>query len=256
MNKYTQTITDDELHAYVDGQLPPERRAAVQAHLAVNDEAARRVADYQRYNQQLQQLFDPLLQQPVPARFTRRGFMNVDFKRYAAVLVLMIFSASGGWLMHGHALTRVAHYDSLADAAALAHAVYTPEIVHPVEVTAAQEDHLIKWVSKRMGESIQAPKLTSMGYGLVGGRLLPDESGPAAQFMYEDKNGNRLTLYVKRNNKTEVRETAFRYVEENHVKVFYWIDGSLGYALSGDIEKQKMLKIANAAYAWIEDINR
>ena len=32
--------------------------------------------------------------------------------------------------------------------ASFAHAVYSPEIRHPVEVTAAEQDHLVQWLSK------------------------------------------------------------------------------------------------------------
>jgi anti-sigma factor RsiW len=47
MSEVTPPIGEDDLHAYVDGQLPAGRRQAVEFYLQRSAEAARRVADYQ-----------------------------------------------------------------------------------------------------------------------------------------------------------------------------------------------------------------
>jgi anti-sigma factor RsiW len=129
----------------------------------------------------------------------------------------------------------------------VAHIVYSPEVRHPVEVGADQEAHLVAWLSKRLGAQLNVPHLGSLGYTLVGGRLLPGERGPVAQFMYQDGKGTRLTLYV-RANADENRETAFRFAQERGIGVFYWLDHQLGYALSGDVEKSELLRVATAVY--------
>ena len=104
------------------------------------------------------------------------------------------------------------------------------------------------WLSKRLGAPVKAPKLEGVGYSLVGGRLLPGENGPVAHFMYQCKQGTRVTLYV-RTDATNNRETAFRYQTEGNVKVFYWIDRKFGYALSSaDIPKENLLKVADSVY--------
>jgi anti-sigma factor RsiW len=131
--------------------------------------------------------------------------------------------------------------------AATAHAVYTPEVRHPVEVAAEEEQHLVNWLSKRLGSPLKVPHLSSLGYELVGGRLLPSDRGPVAQFMYQDKNGQRLTLYVRTDTAAD-HETAFRFAQEGSVGVFYWIDRRLSYALSGEVGKEELLRVANAVY--------
>jgi anti-sigma factor RsiW len=131
--------------------------------------------------------------------------------------------------------------------AAVAHVVYSPEVRHPVEVGADQEAHLVNWLSKRLGTQLKVPDLAPLGYGLVGGRLLPGERGPAAQFMYQDGKGQRLTLYV-RTNTDETRETAFRFAQEKSIGVFYWLDRRVGYALSGEVDKAELLRVATAVY--------
>jgi anti-sigma factor RsiW len=140
----------------------------------------------------------------------------------------------------------------IARRAAVAHATYSPEVRHPVEVGSEDEQHLVTWLSKRLGVKVKAPKLDEAGMGLVGGRLLPGENGPVALFMYQNQNGRRLTLYV-RTEASKNRETAFRYARENNVGVFYWIDREVGYALaSADLNKDELLKLANLVYKQLE----
>ena len=118
---------------------------------------------------------------------------------------------------------------------------------HPVEVPAEQEDHLVKWLSKRLGTELKGLRLQSLGYELVGGRLLSGPQGPVAQFMYQDARGVRLTLYVSAQ-KGGTRDTAFRFSQEDRVSVFYWVDGNYGYALSGEVSKEQLLKVADIVY--------
>jgi len=127
-----------------------------------------------------------------------------------------------------------------------AHVVFAPEIRHAVEVPADQEAHLVTWLSKRLGHKVKAPDLRAPGFRLVGGRLLADADGPAAQFMYENTAGQRVTLYVRT---TEAaRNTAFRFVEERGIAAFYWVDGPLAYALIGTLPRENLLGLATLVY--------
>jgi anti-sigma factor RsiW len=135
--------------------------------------------------------------------------------------------------------------------AARAHLVYSPEVRHPVEVDAKDQEHLVKWLSKRLGMPLKVPVLGTEGFELLGGRLLPGNDGPVAQFMYQDASGKRLTLYVTRPHKGD-EITAFRFVQDGPVSVFYWIDRDCGYALSGEIDKPQLARVANAVYRQLE----
>jgi anti-sigma factor RsiW len=246
-------VTEAELQAYVDGQLPPARAAEVAQHLLQHEEDAQRVAAYRRQNENLRLAYAPLLAEAVPARLQpgvrRRWWLPAQplLQHYAVAAALMAVSGIAGWQMHAYFAGERTQTVYLARIAAVAHAVYSPEVRHPVEVGADQEEHLVRWLSKRLGTGLKIPHLAEQGYALVGGRLLPGERGPAAQFMYQDGKGQRLTLYVRVSK--EVREqTAFRFAQENNVGVFYWIDGRLGYALSGETDRAELLRVADAVY--------
>jgi anti-sigma factor RsiW len=240
-------ISENDLHAYVDGELDPARTAGVEAHLAADHEAAQRVAAWRRQKEALHALFDPVLAEPVPTRLLERPRARPPLLRMAAVVAWLAVGGAAGWALRGMGPAPAPHAVPLAHQAAVAHAVYVPEVKHPVEVGADQEQHLVAWLSKRLGAQVKAPRLNELGYNLVGGRLLPAAEGPAAQFMYQDAEGRRVTLYV-RTGARENQETAFRYARESGVSVFYWVEGSLGYALSADLEKGELLRVAQAVY--------
>ncbi len=248
MSRKPKSVSDAELHAYVDAQLDPARSADIEAWLSANPEAAARVDAYRAQNRALQSLFEPVLDQPVPARLTETLTRprKRPALRVAAVVAWLAVGGVTGYALHGWH-TPAPEPLLFAGRAAVAHVVYAAEVLHPVEVTADQEKHLVQWLSKRLGKELRTPDFTPLGYQLVGGRLLPGDKGPAAQFMYQDASGARLTLYVSTPG-ASAQPTAFRYEEEAGTHVLYWVDRGLGFALAGEIERARLLDIAHRAY--------
>lgn len=249
-------ISEDDLHAYADGLLEAERRAEVESWLAANPEDAARVQAWIAQNRSLHAAFDEVLNEPLPLALvraaSRRQRFNVPVWRAAAAVFVV---AGAGFLGYGIGLQQLPaspQFASLPQAAAVAHVVYSPEERHPVEVEAQHADHLVAWLSKRLGHELHAPDFKAQGFELLGGRLLPGESGPVAQFMYQDGLNRRITLYVRRDD-TKLAETSFRHAREDGVEVFYWVDNGLGYALSGNVDPAEMGRLADAAYHQISN---
>jgi anti-sigma factor RsiW len=242
-------VTEAELHAYIDGLLPAARRAEIEAYLASHPEDAQRVRAWVEQNQALHAWFDPVLAEALPARVRGAALARrmPPALRYAAVAAWFVMGGVAGWYVHAYNTAKSADGVAFAHQAAIAHAVYSPEVRHPVEVGADQEVHLVSWLSKRLGANLKVPHLLAAGYQLVGGRLLPGNQGPVAQFMFQDGNGQRLTLYV-RSGAGNSKETAFRFEQDRGVSVFYWLDGKFGYALSGEIDKAELLRVAKVVY--------
>jgi len=241
-------VTEADLHAHVDGVLPAARAAEVDAYVADRPEEAARLAAYREQIAALHREFDPVLDERLPRQLERPPLVQTrPLLRYAAVFAWLALGGVIGWQLHAFTADRQAEVTSWPRRAAIAHVVYSPEVRHPVEVGADQEAHLVAWLSKRLGSPLKVPHLGDLGYTLVGGRLLPGERGPVAQFMYQDGKGQRLTLYV-RVNPDDSGETAFRFAQEHGVGVFYWLDRKLGYALSGEVDKNELLRIATAVY--------
>ncbi|HZR68657.1 MAG TPA: anti-sigma factor [Burkholderiales bacterium] len=239
-------ITDSDLHAFVDARLSASDRASVEAYLADHAEDAERVKTWREQASALRALYDPILEEPVPPELAAVPHRPA-WHRYAVAASFFLVGIATGWGAKATFAPGVQTPLSLPRQAAIAHVVYAPEVRHPVEVPASDEEHLVRWLSKRVGKDLKAPHLGPLGYDLVGGRLLSGPQGPVAHFMYQDARGQRLTLYVSRT-RGEPRDTAFRYSQEDRVSVFYWVDGNFGYALSGEIGREQLLKIADVVY--------
>lgn len=241
-------VTEADLHAYVEGVLPAARVAEIEAYLAERPEEAARLAAYRAQIAAMRREFDPVLDEPPPRRLEVPSlYWMRPILRYAAMVAWFALGGAIGWQLHAYTSERSAEASSWPRRAAIAHVVYSPEVRHPVEVGADQEAHLVAWLSKRLGTQLKVPHLGNLGYSLVGGRLLPGERGPVAQFMYQDSKHQRLTLYV-RINPDERSESAFLFAQEQGVGVFYWLDRKLGYALSGKVDKAELLRVATAIH--------
>jgi anti-sigma factor RsiW len=240
-------ITETDLHAYADGQLDDARRVLVDAHLAHDPAAAEQVRVWREQNEALRALYNPVLNEPLPQRLLALQVPRRRWPAYAIAAGAMGLGFALGWMTQSYRTDQFVEAAALPRRAAVAYAVYAPEVRHPVEVGADQQEHLVKWLSKRLGSELKAPVLGQQGFELVGGRLLPGGKGPVAQFMYQDAKGQRITLYVSHRD-VEPRDTAFRFSQEDKVAVFYWIDGKLGYALSGEMDRASLLAVATVVY--------
>ena len=261
MNNERFEIDDAELHAWVDGQLSPDRARAVEAAAAADPALATRMQAYADQNRELRALFGAVADEPLPERLRAPGIALRQTRRrwmipVAASVAWLAVGLAGGWLANdrlgGRALVEASRH--VAEEAMSAHRVYAVEVVHPVEVFAGQEAHLVKWLSKRLGHDIRTPDLAALGFKLVGGRLLPAEGGePAAQFMYEDQAGRRVTVYVSLYNSGQ--ETAFRYQEVQGAGAFVWLEPEMGYAIAGDIPRDPLLAISKIVYETFESVH-
>src|SRR5437762_13101126 len=61
-------VTEDELHAYVDNELPAERRGDVEAWLAAHPDDAERVRSWRAMAEMLHARYDAVANEPVPKR--------------------------------------------------------------------------------------------------------------------------------------------------------------------------------------------
>jgi anti-sigma factor RsiW len=252
-----EAIGEDELQARIDGRLPPERAEAVDRYLAAHPEAWQRWSQYAEQRQALRAIFAQA-GGPIPTRLRvahllaeQRRRRHSQLARVAAAVAFLILGGIGGWTARDvfSALissSSAALASSVFDDAIAAHRTFSVETRHPVEVGAGEEVHLVQWLSKRLGHQLIAPDLSALGFRLMGGRLLPADTGPAAMFMYEDGKGTRLSCYYI--SADVAGETEFKYREQNGIGAFYWAEDGLAYAITANADRDLLLKLAEIVY--------
>jgi len=261
-------MNDETLSAWVDGELDPASREQVQAWLHTHPDDMVRVQAWAADRDALGRLFGPVLHEPAPdalrATVWRRERASPPRWALAAAAAGLLIGGAllggGGvwqWQQQRHALLATQLRQQLAPGtaqgwvqrAAYAHSIYVAEPRHPVEVR-AQEEHLSRWLTRRIDIPVKLFDLHELGFELVGGRLLPDGPGKSAQLMYQDTPASgpprRVTIYLRKPEKGA--DAAFRYEQQGKLGLFYWIEEGAGYALVGELPKETLLALARSIY--------
>ena len=248
-------VTDEEISAWVDGELGPADRARVQAWLQAHPADAARAGRWAADRDALRTLLGPAADEPVPQALRATVMRPSHPPRWAMAAAAAGLLVAGG-LVGGTAVwqwqqqqqdaqTATAAETGWVQRAAFAHSVYVPEPRHAVEVK-AQEEHLARWLTRRIDVPVKLFDLSAQGFELVGGRLLPDGAGKSAQLMYQDAQGLRVTVYLRK--PEPGAETAFRYEQQGELGLFYWVEAGAGYALVGALPRATLLALAQAIY--------
>jgi anti-sigma factor RsiW len=252
MVDHNMQVTEDELHVYVDGELPADRREAVETWLANHPEDAARVAAWRAQAEAIRARYGDVVNESVPGRLTLNRIMRNrrSWSTIAAAAAIAAFVVGGvaGWMARGASAAAPSELELFANEAMGAHRLYIGEVRHPIEVK-AEERHLLPWLSRRIGTTLRAPDLATFDLKLLGGRLLPGINAPAALFMYESSNGERVTIYVSRT--TEPR-TSFRYKISDKFGALRWSEAGYGWVVSGPDDKPRLKAIAERMYEQLD----
>lgn len=243
-------ITEDDLHAYVDGALEPERLAEVAAYLDGHAAVAARIAAYAAQRDLLRSALAPIADEPLPPQLDLSRMIEIRRRPslptwWAAVaaLLLVCVGGLGGWIVRGVAQPPGAGLTALAEEASYSYGVYAPDRVRPVEIRATDSAQLVQWVSNRLHQPVKVPDLTHSGYRLMGGRLVATSHGPAAMFMYDDDRGQRLVI-LTRPMQTDQNKPMTPHSSDG-VSAFAWADDGMGYSLVGEATSESLKPIAD-----------
>jgi anti-sigma factor RsiW len=241
-------VTEDELHAFVDNELPAERRGDVEAWLAAHPDDAARVQSWREMADALHARYDGVVNEPVPQRLELERLVRQPrrwiYGAIAASLVAFIAGGAAGWIAHG-VTAAPSLFQNFTNDALVAHRLYVVEVRHPVEVPGEEKAHLQQWLTRRCDRTVQAPELEATGLKLVGGRLLPGPTGPASFLMYESTSGERFTVYAT---KTAIDATQMRYTAQGNTAALSWAERGVGYVVTGGSDRTRLTQVARLVY--------
>jgi anti-sigma factor RsiW len=250
-------VTDEELHAYIDGELPADRQNAVAAWLAAQPEQAAQVAAWRAQGDSIRARFGAVVNEPVPERLKldqvikRTHANNRSWMAMAAAAATVAFLVGGtaGWVARGASASSPTSFETVTADALDAYKLYVVEVRHPVEVPGSERAHMTQWLSKRLGAELRIPELQTIGLKLVGGRLLPGATGAAAFYMYEGTSGERFTIYCA---KAKAKATALRFKSDDNSAAFYFVDDRVAYVVSGPADRDRLESVAKTIYEQVD----
>ncbi len=249
-----RTFTERDIHLALDGELPEDERAAFQAWLDANPDMKAKSLRYSADQFALRNAFAGVLDEEVPSRLTAavngetpKRKPILQWWRMAAAAALLATVGLGGFLLGTGNLGFAAHDDDrVAEDALAAHVTYIADAAHPVEVSGENPDYLMGWLSRRTGLKLVAPDLAASGFKLVGGRVLPAKHGTAALMLYEDAQGERISVYVTAEGGARSRGTYGP--EDGGARAVYWLDQGYACAIVGDLPQERLSAVARDAY--------
>jgi len=250
-------VTEDELHAYIDGELPADRKEAVASWLADHPEQAALVASWRAQAESIRARYGTVAEEPLPERLKLDQVLKHDRANgrswaamaAAAAIVAFFLVGAAALIAQGVSAAAPTGFDVFANEALDAYKLYVVEVRHPVEVPGSERAHMTQWLSKRLGQDLRIPDLQTIGLKLVGGRLLPGPTGAAAFYMYESPSGERFTIYCA---KAGEPQTALRYTSEEQFAAFYWVDDKIAYVVSGPADRERLESVTKTIYEQVD----
>ena len=245
-------LSESDLHAYIDGELDADTLLEIEHWLAGHPDDAAKVHAFKLQKVQMHQLYDDGLEAAIP-----EGVLELledkpitswmpGWRQMAAGIALFIIGGVSGWGFFTMDPMEHEAGGQFARQALNAHVVYAHDTARPVEMSAMYQKDMVSWLSKRLGHKLMIPNIAGAGFNLIGGRQVADQDSPAALLMYENKQGRRVTLFVRSG--ATFSDNKFRFIAEQGMVAFYWTNGPLSYALSGEMPRGDLLDLANMVF--------
>jgi anti-sigma factor RsiW len=242
-------IRDEDLHAFIDGELTEADRARVQAALDADAELGAQLAAFRADKARLVSLYGGGLHEPLPREWIAQ-IEEASRRKPAlprAAWAMLALAASFVLVLSGTIVWRqvavTPRNDVVADALAARALERKPDYVVPVSSEGdAQAESAV--MAKSLATRVKAPDLSRMGYRLVG---IDVYSTPAPSFdlRYVDTRGRAVTLYIRRS----PGSTRFDILEMKGLKVCIWQDNIISTVVTGNMSAGEMQRLASLAYS-------
>jgi anti-sigma factor RsiW len=233
----TMPFTEEELHAYLDGELPETRRRVVEAHLRTHREDARRLEAYRADGAAIARIFSRAGEaiewsksEPV---HVNTSSSSIPWRR-AAAIALFIAGATLGLLWQNHGTN-----DDLRQfgrQAAIEYELLNNGKSTPVMTVSLEE--VTRALSTALGSSVQFHDPSGSGYRLVGSRVMPAVGATRVQLAFRGPDAEVITMFLEA--RPKAADTPFQTVKTDTNTTVVWIDDEVACAVSGVLDPDKL----------------
>lgn len=256
-----ETISEETLGAYLDGELDDARRMEVEACLAEDAAAAEYLENAASQKRALHRLFDPYLREPLPPEQLalakllesqiESGGRARNRRRLVAACVACLLLAGGaviGWQQipsatNGDRLFALFQEQPSSEQPQVASGQAPIEPEQAVAIMGGEGEDASESGAGHRGDRDQAraPDLTKFGFDLVATRLLARQENRSMHLVYESDQGARIQLFFSPQGARS--KTSLTLMEEGPVSALFWSYGGHAYTLIGEIERDTLLEI-------------
>ncbi len=223
---------EQDLHAYVDGQLDEEQRQWVEHYLAAQPAIAAQVAKWQADAQSLRIALDaftpPLAPRSVPLQNMRARVKKRRQLRVAMAFTVVFSLGLGGvagWQLHAGSEQ---HATLPMEDAIQAYRLFSHDHVKALDVVAKDNNQMNLWMSQYFINGNLPPNLENYGFKIIGGRLMATDRGPSALIVYQDAAGMRVTYYIRPSGALAIGKGERK---ADNLMAQYWSDKRYNYAV-------------------------
>ncbi len=256
MTPIDKPITEEDLHAYVDGFLNADDRARVERYLGSHPEAAARIAAWQEGSEMLRLGLAHKAKEPLPSSLNIQRLAETRFARTwqprrvaAGILLALAIGTGTGWWAHGSNVP--AGLMALGQQAAVAQRVFVADSNQPIEFTSADLTQKVGWNKSNEARQVTAPDLSDAGYQFIGGRLVATEQGVAPMFIYRNAQGNSISIFVRVMEAIDTN-APMRPIESKDAAGFAWSHDGVGFGLISSKPEPKLHELSNQVRDKIE----
>ena len=260
----TQRLTEEDLHAYLDGELAEDRRFLVEAHLRDHPQDAQRLQAYRQDGDAIARIFSSAGEVPAqprdlsavrPGRAARPWQRAVplawqratatSWLRAAAVALIVAGAVATGIVGLWQTYSDTALWARFGSEALVAHRSLSRGNSNPV-ITASFED-ISRYLSTALKARMEVRYPTDTKFTLVGSKFIATAKGRVVQLAFRNPDGALVTMYIEP--WPGKKDAPFREVtNQAGVITMVWVDDELGCAVSGALPPDELEQAARALY--------
>lgn len=228
--------SERDLHAYVDHQLNESDRRLLETYLSSHPQLAAQVQAWQQDAQQLRAALGGALRQPANPELDpvliRQRLKRQSRRQLASVALLLLALGLGGlsgW--QAREMTLAGSQLPMTDALQ-AYRLFAEQGILPADLEVQGNAAMQAWLDRYFERAERLPDLRDAGFQAVSGRLLSTDQGPAAMVLYADRNGHKISFYIRPPGpKNYLLPRGSR--SDGELQARYWSDSGYNYAMVG-----------------------